>query len=320
MRNKEYYADELRKTIKNLMETTWGSVVNSVDIDSWLSQFQENPDVTLDEQLHAMYLLSHFLYFDQASIRELLRAIYRDLFRTPLVHEIRRANLGTLDPNVIEPAFLEKRGKTRFLGVGNPSESGVHLLYYFRQQNELPKDLFINSYEIFKREGEGNSAKTIVRDPTIENYVYLDDLCGSGTQASDYSKDLVFPLKAMNPNAKVFYFVLFATSDGLKAVRDLGCFDRVEAIFELDASFRSLEPGSRIFEPEVAPYFRERVRETCMKYGSNLWPHHPLGYKNGQLLVGFNHNTPDNTLPIFWMDIPSLWLPIFKRYHKEYGP
>jgi hypothetical protein len=63
------------------------------------------------------------------------------------------------------------------------------------------------------------------------------------------------------------------------------------------------------------------VRATCEKYGQHLWAADPLGYKDGQLLLGFSHNTPDNTLPIFWSEghPPRLWEPMFKRYHKNYG-
>ena len=43
-----------------------------------------------------------------------------------------------------------------------------------------------------------------------------------------------------------------------------------------------------------------------------------LGFKDCQLLLGFNHNTPDNTLPIFWYDEKNYnWYPIFKRYKKN---
>ena len=55
----------------------------------------------------------------------------------------------------------------------------------------------------------------------------------------------------------------------------------------------------------------------CEKYGSTLWNMHPLGYKDGQLLLSLFHNTPDNTLPIFGVE-NTTWTPIFKRFHKIY--
>ena len=94
-------------------------------------------------------------------------------------------------------------------------------------------------------------------------------------------------------------------------MRNLGCFDQVGAVFELDDTFKSLEPQSRIFSPEEPPFLREHIKATCQKYGCKLWPPHPLGYKNGQLLLGFSHNTPDNTIPMFWTNGTQAapWIP-----------
>ena len=52
----------------------------------------------------------------------------------------------------------------------------------------------------------------------------------------------------------------------------------------------------------------------CVKYGEQ-WGD-PLGYNDCQMLLGFHHNTPNNTLPIFWRE--KNWTPIFKRYAKLY--
>ena len=95
--------------------------------------------------------------------------------------------------------------RTRFIGIGNPSESGSHLLYYFRQENRLGKEYFINSHDVFKRVGWWRFYLTRIRDPSIERYIFIDDLCGSGSQAAGYSRSLVKPLKRMNPRAKISY-------------------------------------------------------------------------------------------------------------------
>ncbi len=309
--------DSLHDKIKRLSDSAWGGCVSRPDIENWVKQFAQSVNVEDDEQLHALFLLSNFTYFGQAEIRELLRSLYRDLYKSPIVHAIRRANANTRDKDFIEDEFRRVLRNTRFLGIGNPSESGSHLLYYFRQENQLPKTLFINSHRIFERDGE----RMKVRSPEISHYIFIDDLCGSGTQASQYSQDILEPLKDSAPEAKVFYLVLFATTAGLNSVRALNRFDQVSAVFELDSSFRSLDPTSRIFKPEDKPFIREKVRATCEKYGTQLWPEHPLGYKDGQLLMGFNHNTPDNTLPIFWKDQDAAlpWTSIFRRYDKDYG-
>ena len=56
----------------------------------------------------------------------------------------------------------------------------------------------------------------------------------------------------------------------------------------------------------------------CKRVGAQLNPSAPLGYGGCQLLLGFAHNVPNNTLPIFWLQ-DEAWFPVFKRYHKDSG-
>ena len=319
--DKQYVIDALYEKLKSLSETVWEKEHSMRHIRDWVDQFAIADEVTDDQQVQALYLLSNFVYFGQREIRSLLVSLYRDQFRAPMLHEIRRQNGDSTDAIFLEAELEKKLCKTRFLGVGNPSESGVHLLYYFRQENSLPKTAFINSHQIFTRDPGGSARTLALRDIDIEHYVFIDDLCGSGTQAEQYSRDLIEPLRDLNADAKIHYLVLFATKDGLKAVRDLDRYDYVSSVFELDASFKSLEPDSRIFSQNDTRFDRLKIRATCEEQGLKLWPPHPLGYKDGQLLLGFSHNTPDNTLPIFWREsgAPSPWKPMFKRYHKDYG-
>ena len=316
--DKQEIVDQLYEKLKNLSESVWERQHSLPNIKSWVRQFEEFDDIASDQQIHALYLLSNFTYFGQREIRALLVSLYRDLFRAPLLREIRRERSDTTDLGILNSAFKEKLKNTRFLGIGNPSESGTHLLYFFRQENDLPTAAFINSHQIFKRDLSGDTISFSLRNDDIEHYVFIDDLCGSGTQAKEYSRDLIEPLRNLNPNAKIHYLVLFATEVGLNAVRSIKGYDVVASVYELDASFKSLDPKSRIFSQNNPNFDRSKVKATCLEYGSRLWPKHPLGYKDGQLLLGFGHNTPDNTLPIFWCQegYGTVWKPMFKRYHK----
>lgn len=319
MKTRQELVEDLESTTKKLMATTWKTRgLTWAEIKRWLDQFATNASVQDDEQIHALFLLTHFLYFDQEALRVLLKSIFRDLYRTPILHSIRKENADTLDQSVLTQGFSNILEQTRFLGVGNPSESGVHLLYYFRQENALPKNLFINTHEIFRSVRENGKVLVKIRTPSIRRYVYIDDVCGSGTQARDYLQSEVEALKALDATVKVSYLMLFATPAGLEAVRGLNCFDEVQSVFELDDSFKCLEPTARIFNPSVEEYDREKIRSTCYQHGIKLWSKHPLGYKDGQMLLGFSHNTPDNTLPIFWLQ-DEAWFPVFKRYHKDSG-
>jgi hypothetical protein len=286
-----------------------------------LAQFASNVNVDDDEQLQMLFLASHFMYFGLKQIRALLRSLFRDLYHYKVVEHIRRKNADTRDRQFIDREFRSVLAATRFLGVGNPSESGSHLLYYFRQENRLGKQYFINSHEIFSQIGAGSSVESRLRDPSITRYVFIDDLCGSGTQARAYTQDIIVPLKTLNPQARVSYYTLFATSFGLSEVRGLDSFDDVSAVVELDESFKCFSTNSRIYKNEITPFDRVRAEEIAGRYGAKLFPNGPLGWRDGQLLIGFCHNTPDNTLPIIWFDEPEgkPWTALFRRYPKQYG-
>ncbi len=309
--------ESLRRKIKNLSIYAWGRRIGGSDIDDWLGNFISSDEPASCEQLQMLHLLGQFMYFGSREMRELTRAVYRDKFKYRLVEEIRRTNADTLDASIIKSEYAKVLEKTRFLGIGNPSESGTHLLYYFRQENELPKSLFINGHEITKREG----AQIMLRDRDIQHYVFIDDLCGSGDQAESYSKDIVSSIKEMNPDATVAYYCLFAMSEGIAHVRDHTLFDEVDCVYELDDSFKCFGERSRHYKGDDLPIDKSYGRQISEKYGRMLFPSDPLGYGDCQLLLGMHHNTPDNTLPIIWFDenYGPTWVPAFKRYNKNYG-
>ncbi len=306
--------------IKTLNETVWERRATEPAVLAWLQNFASPdppPAPSQDEAFHALFLLSNLMYFGSRQIRALLRALYRDLYRYPIIEAIRRSHGDTVDSDVIDPLFHDRRSATRFLGMGNPSESGCHLLYYFRQENSLPKDLFIHSHQIFSRNVSTGAAT--LRDPAVTHYVFIDDFCGSGNQAIEYSKDLVEAIKALRPEAIVSYFALFASSHGLARIRNDASFDAVAAVYELDSSFRCFAADSRYFKTSTDGIDRTFCEDMCRRYGVTLVsPEHSLGYQDSQLLLGFHHNTPDNTLPIIWFDDPphAAWTPIFRRYPK----
>ena len=302
--------EELRAVVKVLNERVWNNRLSMPTIDRWLENFQGG-----DRERHlAINLLAQFVFFGQCEIRELLRSLYRDLYRHPILEGIREEHGGVFDASALRARLDEELVATRFLGVGNPSESGTHLLYYFRQENKLSKEQFLNVHEVFKRDA-GSGVRTL-RNENVRHYVFIDDICGSGTQAREYSREVVEEIKSFNANAKVYYYALFGLKAGLDDVRGSTLFDRVDALSVLDSSFQCLGEGSRYFLPaEQAD--RVETFDTMSRYGERLFPGHSLGYKGSQLLIGFFYNVPDNTLPIIWADSDN-WAPIFRRYTKLY--
>lgn len=300
--------ERLEEKIKILSLEAWKDKVDGADVNLWLNNFDPN------ECIEASFLLSSFMYFDNNSVRELLRRAYQDLFMRPEVFKIRRKHRNTLDIGIIQGKYNKVLEHTRFINIGNPSESSAHLLYYYRQENELPAHLFINAHQIYKHTIEGEEIKTQLDISNIDTIIFIEDFCGSGTQATEYYNKFVKPIKDSSENIRIIFHSLFATQVGYDIVNGLG-YDEVKTVFLLDDSFKCFSERSRFFN-DYNNDIKERCQELCTVHGNKLCQEHPLGYKDGQLLIGFYHNTPNNTLPIFWSSTTS-WNPIFKRYKKR---
>lgn len=317
------------KKIEVLNSTIWENKALRPRIDEWLLNFN-----TDEEREYALYLLSQLMYFSSSNIRNLLKTLYRDLYRYPVIERIRKGNSDTLDEGFIESEFNKELLQTRFLGVGNPSESGVHLLYYFRQENKIPKSLFVNTDDVIERQNDGSvSLRSDFQNAT--RFVFIDDICGSGQQATNDTnvKRCVADLRRIKPDAQISYLMLFGLSAGIKKVKECGLYDYAAAVIELDDSYRCFSDNSRYFcdgqhNKAVAQgiaykYGYKIIQEYMRVLGKNLYEQdfiakkHALGFGNCQLLISMHHNTPDNTLPIIWFDeIEGFWNPIFKRYNK----
>lgn len=310
--------DEMIDRILVLSDYAWERRIDKPAIDRWLENFNGRSGIEpYTEKLHALYLLSQLLFFGVREMRVLLKALYRDLFLIPLIQENRAQNGGTRDPLALSHALSEALNATRFLGVGNPSESGVHLLYYFRQENALRKNQFMDTAQIFTNEGGARR----VRNPDIRRYVFVDDVCGSGETAAIYSRDFLEELKATDPTIELSYLCVFATAAGLQNVRNDTVFgERAQAIFDLDESYRSLSEKSRYFKIRPHSIDFDTAKAVALHYGNLIAPRHGGGFGDGQLLLGFSHNIPDNTLPIIWRDTsngsPVQWTAAMPRYMK----
>ena len=297
--------------IKTLSEYAWDHECSEPVVRRWLNCFDGRSGFNKQvERLHALHLLSNFLYFGLDEVRELLRALYRDIFQYRLIKKVRQ-NLGnSSNQDMIRRIYCKELKSTRFLPLGNPSESSSHLLYYFRQENDLPSNLFAYVHDILH---DGYRAHA-----NIKRCVFLDDFAGTGNQAIEYSK-IASRIRAANPIMVSYYYAMISTPEAIKSIRESSCFDEVECVVRLTDDLRAFSENS-LFYIDESPESPKVISKSIMKkiakvYGNVLSPESPLGYGFGQLILGFSHNVPDNTLPIFSADLPS-WNAPFPRRRK----
>jgi len=310
---------EIEKKLETLARHAWDNEVDLPKIHRWRDNFTGRVFNETIEHEYCLFMLSKFMYFSQRMVKEMLHSLYRDHFHGPLRREIRVANEGTRDSSLIDSEYKKQLLKTRFIGSGNVSESGPHLLYLFRQLNDLPVSLFTDFGTAFKEVVSDNQLKYVPTDKTITRYVIFDDVVGSGRQVSDYLTLKLARIREGTPNAELEFMCLFAATKGLQALNTPALFNgRAKCLFELDETYKAFGTKPRYFTDAPTWFVSSDAEKISHIYGNPLFKRHSLGYRDGQLLLGFNHNTPNNTLPIFWKDGDRVaWTPIFKRYEKK---
>ena len=112
---------------------------------------------------------------------------------------------------------------------------------------------------------------------------------------------------------------MVANKVGLTNVKRETNVDHSEAIFELDESFKCFADNSRYFANEIDGIDKAYCKNMCEQYcqDRSMDARSPFGFNNDELMLSFFHNTPNNTLPIFWTDAKD-WFPLFNRSIKKY--
>lgn len=314
------YRDECEEKLRDLVIHAWDDEVKWPQIEQWAENFNGIAFGQDEECDHGLFALTRFMYFGRRLVRELLRSLYRDHFEAPLMQRIRRNYGRNTDGRLLRSAYASELAATRFIGVGNPAESGAHLLYFFRQVNHLSKDLFADIHQAFVVHTDRSGAETYLqRDGAVSRYVFFDDLVGSGDQVSQYLTRALRGIRQGTPTVELRFLSLFATTSGIERLNERALFDgKAFCLFELDNSYKAFDADSRYFAGAPKWFEIDKLRLLASTYGALLQPRRSLGYKDGQLLLGFSHNTPDNTLPIFWDEgTRRVWNPVFQRYDKK---
>lgn len=284
---------DLKRQIMHTSEIVWQpNGLTEKEINRWLSNFKGEVLRTEEERIMALWLLNHFVFYNEHEIRHLCKLVYKDF-----IHKKLLSQTGITD---IRSAISLISDTFHFHYLGDPSESGSYVLYYFRQENNLPMKNFIKNID-FKRDVDN---KIIFINGTI----FIDDVTLTGDQDSQ-AYEFFSALNPVKEGRTLLTFI--ATKKSIEELKKINV-DVISPII-LEDRDRCFDSNSEIFGRHKAHL--SECERMIRHYGNKLKPSAPLGFKNAQLMFGFFYNTPDNTLPIFWSE--NNWYPIAKRYDKK---
>lgn len=312
----------LIQLLKDTVETSWGrDILSDNSIHRWLSNFKGDAFPKEYERKLALILAVHMVYYNESDICYLVKIAYRKL-----LHEIMTKKEKNLEEAVKSIIFCP---------LGNVSESGSFLSYYFRKENNLPINFFINS------------ENSISNSSTIEDIVFLDDVSISGGQVIRYIKKMKnndIWNKLLNEK-NLYALFLLSTETAKINLKEEGihlctpilmdqrsqCFKEESAIYKifnedirnivrLQSKHMSLVYGYRLLINQYSlngELQRLLNKKTSTKDIIKKIERDALGYDDSEVLIAFEYNTPNNCLPIIWIESDD-WIPLFKRNDKLY--
>lgn len=314
--------ETLIQVLKDTVETSWGrDTLDSKTIYDWLANFDGSVFLKEYERKLALILAIHMVYYNENDIRYLVKIAYRKL-----LHEIMLKEGKSSEETVKSIVFCP---------LGSVSESGPFLSYYFRKENKLSIDSFI---------GRVNS---IVNSSEINNIVFLDDVSISGGQITRYIRQLKKePLWNKIFDEKNFYALFLLSTIKVKdELKEIGVHLCAPILMdERSQCFKEESTIYKIFDDNVRQLIRLQSKHMSQVYGYKLLikqyslngelqrlleagksvdeimrkvKKDALGYDESQMLIAFAYNTPNNCLPIIWIEDED-WNPLFKRNDKLY--
>ncbi|MBQ4812702.1 hypothetical protein J8M20_15185 [Pseudoalteromonas luteoviolacea] len=193
---------------------------------------------------------------------------------------------------------------TLFAGIGDGAKSGAMIGYNFRIINELSEDNFMDEKSL-----------NYLESGMIDNIVLIDDIVGTGNQATEEIKSLtqkVTPLGVKN----IFLLTAVGMQEGIKAISQntkahvFSAFEysELDTVTCLDSCFYEGIPHEDRAETKLRLEYYGRITNQSS----------PLGYGSIGALIAFYYNTPNISLPMIWSSKNS-WIPLFKRAVKING-
>lgn len=310
--------ESLFTSIQNLSFYCWNKRFTRKRIEDWLANFAGKVFTLDKEKRIALFMLLHFVYYNLEEVKHLCKELFCNY-----LHEVYDSHIQDINKNSIEIM-----NNTYLFPLGNPSESGSNILYYFRTENKIPaeKFQFDLSEALFSQQYKG------------KNIIIMDDVTLTGEQAVRYIKRIINSHKNKKEgifsrivklykkdiskpisDRKIFILLLIADKEAIKNINnELKDFVEVTVITSIDIDKRSkvFSENSYVFCGNSV--YNEECKQFASYYGQKIQNNNnKLGFNNSQLLMGFFYNIPDNTLPIFWVN--DNWHAIFERADKVYG-
>lgn len=291
----DFFINENVEILRKVLEKCRTENISDTYLRKWLEQFGDNK-----RRKYALKLLENVEIYNNSRIRESFREIHKYLTEK-------------LGEKIVDKYTI-------FVPLGPPGKSGHNALYFYRTREHGVLDIMRwSAHALFLNEDFTSK----------ECLVFVDDFIGiNGTQAIRYLEEFyeipsnlgrggILSIKEKEKIEKFlelvdkYYIAVVGFESGMKNIKDRTGINVLvgDVLTESQKAFAK----NGIF---LDRHEREEARTIMKDIGEKIFAEGPLGWDNNEALVVFSHNTPTNTLPIFWAHGRKdfEWLPIFPRF------
>jgi hypothetical protein len=267
----------------------------------WLNQFTSD-----EEQFFAACVLDNLIYRPKAQFTASLRALILGPLRWELESIIPgHSDLdlqvalaqGSINGLVVIPAIDETEP---------PTKSGPFIV------RRLKKALGLHDRSM---DWPWTTAKR-VQAGKVSTVIVLDDFIGTGHQVVNYLEGTFVKL---DPNVKWIYAAVAAHRSGIEFINQrlpnlkvfsAEIFDEEHGLF-YDRYWKTVS-NQAIGADAAKEFYLKFLLEKGLATPNSPFKEMPLGYGGKALCLGFEHGTPDNSLPILWAPHNG-WQPLLER-------
>ncbi|MEK6210553.1 MAG: hypothetical protein AABM64_09360 [Pseudomonadota bacterium] len=264
----------------------------------WFQQF-----ISQEEKFFGACLLDSLIYRSREQFLACATALYRGALRWQCGAQVP----GNSDIDLL--SFLKSPidRKIRLIPVigddDPPTKSGPLVLRYIKRELRLDETWMDWPWKV----------ERLVSSAAASVFIFVDDFLGSGEQFNSFVKSQKIPINA--PATRWIYAPVVAHRRGIAGVQ--ADFPNIEIVaaeylddshdFFSTATWDGLPSGS-VTASDALDFYNEFLS----RRGIDLQGNRPLGFNGLGLCFGFSHSTPDNALPILWVDNQS-WSGLLKR-------
>lgn len=302
----EFYEKVIHQCNTLIKMNIW--TISDSSFNSWASQFQ-----TQNEKFFCACLLSKLIFRSKNQTYSLITSLFQSNLNNMCFNDLK--NQGDLIVKLTQKRNDPKIRLTPVIDDDDPpTKSGPLIIRYTKKKFNLNEKWMIWSSKL----------PDLFENEKYLTIIFVDDFCGTGRQFSKFfeqiqsstsNDDIEFWNKIIERNIKIIYAPLIAFDNGLNYLKIKYPYIRFTCSELLSSSNNFFDQtyweeisGKKIKAEDAQNWLIEFWNSKGFSQSSIPC----LGYENMALTIGFEHGTPNNTLPIFWQSNQN-WKPLLER-------